>query len=89
MSTVQVDEEVKKKLFEIAAKLQAKLGRKISLNEALKMTLENLSNEERNKSELFSLFGMFNNEIEARDILRALRISEDRNFETPSRKPLT
>ncbi|RLI23134.1 hypothetical protein DRO57_09120 [Candidatus Bathyarchaeota archaeon] len=39
MTTVQVDEDIKKELFTVAAGLRSKLGRRVSLSEAIKFLL--------------------------------------------------
>lgn len=60
MSTVQVEDRVKKKLFSIAAKLQAESGRKLSLSEAIDGILEMHSHQENmiDKRKVLSLFGI-------------------------------
>lgn len=93
MSTVQVEDRVKKKLFSYAAKLQAESGRKVSLSEAIDRLLEMKSHEEYtvDKTKLLSLFGVLRGkENSARKTLRQLKAGGEKSIEqkyaTASRK---
>lgn len=84
MSTVQVEDKVKKKLFSYAAKLQAESGRKVSLSEAIDRLLEMHSHQEDivDKRKLLSLFGILQDrERSARVALRQLRKEEEKSIE--------
>ncbi len=60
MSSVQVENRVKKKLSSYAAKLQAESRRKVSLSEAIDRLLDMQLREDDivNKKKLASLFGI-------------------------------
>ena len=81
MSTVQVEEDVKKELFAVAAELQSKLGRRVSLGEAIKVLLETYRARERDLAKILSLFGCLGPVMEARELLRELRVREERGLE--------
>lgn len=77
MSTIKVYEDVTRELFEVAAELQLKLGRKVPLSEAIKTPLEVYRSGERDKSKILSLYGSVGKASEARRFLRELRAEED------------
>lgn len=85
MSTVQVEDRVKKKLFRYAAMLQAKSGRNVSLSEAIDNLLETYSRQEEttvDKTKLLSLFGVLKgNEAVARSAVKQLRIEDEKAIE--------
>jgi hypothetical protein len=86
MSTVQVEESVKRKLFSYAAKLQAQSGRKVSLSEAIDRLLQKQQSLEDaedmvDKAKILSLFGILRgSEKPARRVLRELRDEEERSI---------
>ena len=82
MSTVQVDEDVKRELFEVAAELQLKLGRKVPLNETIKTLIDAYRGKERDKSKILSLYGSLEPTPKARNLLKNLREEEDKTLET-------
>lgn len=77
MSTVQIEDDVKKKLFAVAAELQSELGKKVSLNEAIKVLLEAYKSTKTDKVKMLSLFGCLRPTLEARRILSELRAEEE------------
>jgi len=90
MSTVQVEDRVKKKLFSFAAKLQAESGRKVSLSEAIDrlIDLQQGSGDNKNydvdNSKLLSLFGIIRGKGEskiAQKTLQELRQGEEKAIE--------
>jgi len=83
LSTIQVEDDVKKKLFSVAAELQSKLGKRVSLSEAIKVLLEAYRAEERDVPKMLSLFGCLGttSRARARSFLRELRAGEDRSIE--------
>ena len=88
MSTVQVEDRVKKKLFSYAAKLQAESGRKVSLSEAIDRLIDLQSSGDNNydldKKKLLSLFGILRGKDEgeiARKTFRELRQNEEKAIE--------
>jgi len=81
MSTIQVEEDVKRELFTVAAELQSKMRRRVSLSEAIKFLLETYRAKKRDAEKLLSLFGCLGPTLEARKILRELRAQEGKNLE--------
>lgn len=86
MTTVQVDEETKKHLFSISAKLQSRRGQKTSLDDAIKYLISAHRAEKRDISRMLSLFGCLPHPQEARTLLRELRAGEERRLEELERK---
>jgi len=76
MSTVQVENDVKRDLFAVAAELQSKMGRRVSLSEAIRVLLKTYRTKERNAERMLSLFGSLGSASEARKILKELRAEE-------------
>ena len=96
MSTVQVDEKVKKRLFIYAAKLQEQSGRKVSLSEAIRRLLESQEAAPFDKTKILSLFGILREEGvqkgSSKRILYELRTNEERALARKypiARKPST
>ena len=81
LSTIQVEDDVKRELFMVAAELQSKLGRRVSLSEGITMLLDVYKKREREKGKILSLFGSLGPTLEARELLRELRAEEDRDLE--------
>lgn len=81
MSTIQVEDDIKKELFVVAAELQSKLGRRVSLSEAIVALLDTYKAKERDLTKLLSLFGCLGPASEARRLLRELRAEEERDLE--------
>ena len=77
MSTIQVEDEVKKQLFSIAAQLQSKRGKKASLNEAIKHLINIYRSEMRDIPRMLSLFACLSPEPKARTFLKELKAKED------------
>jgi len=62
MTTVQVDEETKRELVRYASNLQARLGRKVSFDEAIKTSLEEAKGLEEARTKFASLYGSLSGE---------------------------
>lgn len=77
MSTIQVEREVKRELFYIAAELQSRLGRRISLNDVIKQLINIYRSANRDVSGMLSLFGCLGTGDEAFTLLKELRGKED------------
>jgi len=80
MSTIQVEDDVKKELFIVAAELQSKLGRRVSLSEAIRVLLESYKSNKRDIDKMLALFGCLGPALEARNLLKELRAKEERDF---------
>jgi len=86
MSTVQVDDDVKRELFAVAADLQSKMGRRVSLGETIRVLLKAYRSKERNAGRMLSLFGSLDSASEARTLLKELRSEEEMNLGRLARK---
>lgn len=86
VSTVQVEDGVKRELFAVAAELQSKLGRRVSLSEAVKVLLDAYRASRRDEKTMLSLFGCLQPTPEARRLLRELRAEEESALEHAARK---
>jgi len=86
MSTVQVEDDVKRELFAVAAELQSRLGRRVSLNETIRMLLKAYRSKERNVARMLSLFGSLGSASESRKLLTELRAEEEMNLGRLARK---
>lgn len=86
MSTIQVEDEVKKQLFSIAAQLQSKRGKKTSLSEAIKHLINIYLSQKRDVPRMLSLFGCLSSEPKARVFLKELRAEEEERLERLKRK---
>jgi len=81
MSTIQVDEEIKRQLFSIAAELQLKRGKKTSLSEAIRHLINVYLSQKRDISMMLSLFGCLGSEPKAQALLKELKAEEDERLE--------
>lgn len=72
---------MKRELSSVAAELQARLGRKVSLNEAIRILVESYKSKDRDVKEILSLFGLLGPAQEARELLREMRHEEDMRLE--------
>jgi predicted CopG family antitoxin len=86
MSTIQVEEEVKRQLFSIAAELQSKRGKKTSLNEAIRHLISVYLSQKRDISVMLSLFGCLGSEPKAKALLKELRAEEEERLEALKRE---
>lgn len=81
MSTIQIEDEVKKQLFSIAAELQLKRGKKTSLSEAIRHLINVYLSQKRDVSKMLSLFGCLGLEPKARALLKELRTEGEERLE--------
>jgi len=81
VSTIQVEDDVKRELFAVAAELQSKLGRRVSLSEAIKVLLESYKAKERDVARMLSLFGCLGQASDAQRLLDELRVREGNGLE--------
>jgi len=88
MATIQVSEDVKRKLLEISSRLQLKSNHKVSFDEAIRYLVNETKSKQRNKAR-FQLFyaclGGKNVEEGFRE-LRELRRGEDERIKSLERK---
>jgi len=85
VSTVQVEDGVKRELFAVAAELQSKLGRRVSLSEAVKVLLDAYRASRRDEKRMLLLFGCLE-PTPARRLLREIRAEEETALEHATRK---
>ena len=84
MTTIQVDEETKKKLLEIAGQLQSKLKRNITFNDAIEYLLK--ENKPKPLEELIQLFGILKSTPkDTREVFHSLREQEEQRLERLTR----
>lgn len=81
MTTIQVEGELKSELFSIAAELQEKLGRRVTLNEAIRFLIESHRHGGRSVSMILPLFGCVGPPAKARNLLKGLRMEEKEHLE--------
>ncbi len=84
MVTIQVSEDTKIRLLKLAAQLQMKLGKKVSLDDAIRYLLKSMRNEDK----LNSFYGCLRSEKveEARKLLQELRDEEEKRLERLEKK---
>ena len=83
-TTIQVSEETQAKLIQLAAELQAKLGRRVSYDEAITILIEQSRGVEEARRRFHNLFGSLRGDREAWKNLRQLR-QEDKRLEKLSK----
>jgi len=77
MTTIQIDEETKRRLLEISGLLQIQLKKNITFNETIKYLIDNLEGQ-KGLQDLIPLFGFLKAENqEARRLLTELRTKEE------------
>jgi hypothetical protein len=86
MTTIQVESRVKAALFTVAADLQRRLGRKVSLNEAIDELIRSFRGKNRDREVILSLFGSIRHDKKTKQVLRELRENEERRLDTIARK---
>jgi hypothetical protein len=62
VTSVQIDERTKRELLQYASSLQARLGRKISFDEAIKLSLEEKKGVEEARRKFSAFFGSLSDE---------------------------
>jgi hypothetical protein len=81
VSTIQVDEETKIKLLEIAGRLQVELKRNVTFNDAIKFLIDEYEGK-KDFSALRPFFGVLKKSPEeVRKILAELRDEEEKRLE--------
>ena len=86
MTTIQIDEETRKKLLEIGGELQARLKKNISFNDAINFLIDEYRGT-FGLSSLLPLFGSLNADPEeVRKIFSELRKEEDARLERFTRE---
>jgi sugar/nucleoside kinase (ribokinase family) len=76
VTTVQIDEDTKRELIRYASRLQAKLGRKVSFDEAIRTSLEEAKGVQEARRKFDSLFGSLAEEKGVFEDLEKMRKKE-------------
>lgn len=88
MAVVQISEETKRKLVEVAAKLQMSIKRKVSLDEAVKFLIEQYEGKKSNVELFYSFFGCLKgyDTTKAYEDLKELRREEEKKLDRLARQ---
>nr|MDO8080035.1 hypothetical protein [Candidatus Freyarchaeota archaeon] len=87
MSAIRVDEETRRKLLEIAGRLQADLKQNVTFNDAIKFLIDEYEGK-KNFSALRPFFGVLKKSPdEVRRLLAELRAEEDKRLEKFTGQP--
>lgn len=88
MTVVQISEETKQKLVEVAAKLQMSIKRKVSFDEAVKFLIEQYEGKKPNTELFYSFFGCLKGHDikKAYDDLKELRKEEEKRLDRLARQ---
>ena len=77
MTTIQIDEETKRRLLEISGRLQIQFKKNITFNETIQFLIDNLEGQ-KDLHDLIPLFGFLKTEDqEATRLLAELRTEEE------------
>lgn len=77
-TTIQVSEETQARLIQLAAEMQAKLGRRVSYDEAITILIEKSRGVEEARDRFHKLFGTLRGDKKAWKELRRLREEDKR-----------
>lgn len=80
-TTIQVSEETQGKLLRLAADLQARMGRRVSYDEAISMLIDQARGFQEARSQFEKFFGSLKGERLAWTEFRRLREEEKRRLE--------
>ncbi len=80
-TTIQVSEETQNRLLRVAADLQAKLGHRVSYDEAIIMLIDQSGSLQQARDDFESLYGSLKNDKKAWGELRRLKRSETQRLE--------
>ena len=81
VTTIQVSEETQNKLLRVAAELQAKLGHRVSYDEAISVLIQGSGVQQQSRDSFRTLFGSLKNEKKVWKELRELKRSENQRLE--------
>lgn len=79
-TTIQVSEETQSKLIQLAAELQAKLGRRVSYDEAIRILIEQSGGIQEAREKFLGFFGSLRGDKTAWKDLRRLRAEESKRL---------
>ncbi len=81
-TTIQVSEETQSRLLRVAADLQAKLGHRVTYDEAITMLIEQSRTLQHAREDLENLFGSLKNQKSVWRELSRLKRSETQRLES-------
>lgn len=81
VTSIQLSEETRRELFRIVAELQAKLGRKISYDEAIRILIAQTKGVEDARRKFGNMFGILAGKKSAWKDLKELRAEEEKRLE--------
>ena len=79
-TTIQLSEETQRELFRIVTELQAKLGRKVSYDEAIMMLISQIRGVEDARRKFQDMFGTLAGEKSVWKDLKELRREEEKRL---------
>ncbi len=85
VTTIQVDEDTQKRLFAKVAELEARLGRRVSYDEAISLLLDESGETREARIQFTKLYGVLKNDKKVWSELRRLRQEEKSRFERLSK----
>jgi hypothetical protein len=80
VTTIQVNEETQRELFKVVTEMQAKLGRKVSYDEAIMMLISQIRGVDDARKKFRDMFGMLAGEKSVWKDLKKLRVEEDKRL---------
>ncbi len=84
-TTIQLSEETQGKLFQLVARLQSELGKRVSYDEAIALLIEQTQGTQEARDHFEKLFGALRGEKGAWEDLRQLRRTENQRHERLAR----
>ncbi len=81
VTTIQVDEDTQKRLFAKVAELEARLGRRVSYDEAISLLLDESGETREARIQFTKLYGVLKNDKRVWAQLRRLRHEEKSRLE--------
>jgi hypothetical protein len=87
VTSVQIDERTKKELLEYASSLQTRLGRKVSFDEAIKLSLEEKKGVEEARRKFGSFYGSLTEDKSVWKELENTRKADRRALEKKAADP--
>jgi len=84
-TTIQLSEETQGKLFQLVARLQSELGRRVSYDEAIAFLIMETQGKQEAREHFEKLFGSLRGEKRVWEDLRQLRRSEKQRHERLAR----
>jgi hypothetical protein len=84
-TTIQLSEETQAKLFQLVARLQSELGKRVSYDEAIALLIQQTQGTKEAREHFEKLFGALRGEKKVWEHLRQLKRSENQRHERLAR----